>query len=89
MREVTFTVELKDQGRPVTDASLFVDLAMPGMFMGSNRIHLSHQKDGVYEGQGIIIRCPSGKKIWQAEVSIMRKSANIALSHMSYIFEVH
>lgn len=89
MREVTFTVVLKDQGRAVTNAGISVDLAMPGMYMGTNRIPLSHQKDGIYEGKGIIIRCPSGKKSWQANVLIRRNNAKAALSPLSYVFEVH
>lgn len=48
----------------------YIDLGMPGMKMGPNRVLLRWQGNGVYEGTGIIVRCPSGKKIWKASVTI-------------------
>lgn len=85
MREVTFTVTVQDGGRPVTDALLSVGLTMPGMYMGKNVVRLAHRGNGVYEGNGVIIRCPSGKKMWKASVSLQRGGA---VKTASYIFEV-
>lgn len=85
MRELTFTVTVKDQGKPVTDASILINLSMPGMFMGKNIVRLAHRADGVYDGTGVIIRCPSGGKIWQASVAIERGGKKTIAN---YVFEV-
>lgn len=47
-----------------------IDLGMPGMDMGPNRVDLRPVKDSVYEGQGVIVRCPSGRRTWKAVVTL-------------------
>jgi len=85
MRELTFTVLISDQGRPITDAFVTIALTMPSMFMGKNIIMLAHSKDGIYEGKGVIVRCPSGEKIWKATVTLKRDGGTAAAN---YVFEV-
>ncbi|MBI5665581.1 MAG: FixH family protein [Nitrospirae bacterium] len=85
MNELVFSVTVTENGSPVTDASVNVDLTMPGMFMGINRPVLKHIKDGRYEGQGILPKCPHGGKKWMAEVTITRHNRT---SSVSYPFEV-
>jgi hypothetical protein len=48
----------------------YIDLGMPGMKMGPNQVFMKTIGAGVYEGVGIIVRCPSGKKIWKAAVAL-------------------
>jgi len=45
-----------------------IDLGMPGMDMGPNRVELRAVKDNLYEGEGVIVRCPSGRRTWKAVV---------------------
>ncbi|HUI67633.1 MAG TPA: FixH family protein [Nitrospirota bacterium] len=85
MSELTFIVNLTRGGLPISDASVVLDLSMPGMFMGRNRPVLKHVYDGRYEGKGIITMCPSGKKAWQAEVTVMHAGKT---SVASFVFEV-
>ena len=85
MRRLRFRTTLSNKGTPITDASVSITLSMPGMFMGQNVIRLVPIHDGIYEGNGVIIRCPSGKKIWQALVNIRRAGRESAVS---YLFEV-
>ena len=66
MREVEFTVTLPGYAGT---ASPSVDLSMTGMEMGRNRVDLSRGTDGRYRGTGVIVRCPSGKRDWEATVS--------------------
>lgn len=73
MKDLVFNVTLTDGKGPVTDASVIVDLTMPGMFMGTNRPVLVHREKGKYEGRGVIQTCPHGGKTWRAEVSITRQ----------------
>lgn len=73
MRELRFSVRLAEGGRPVERAMITVDLTMPGMQMGEHVVPLSALGDGRYAGTSVIIRCPSGKKLWNAGVSIHRK----------------
>jgi hypothetical protein len=85
MTESTFVVIVIRNGKPVTDASVHLDLSMPHMFMGKNQPILKHIKDGRYEGKGIITRCASGSKTWQADVAI-RADGKTAVA--AFVFEV-
>jgi hypothetical protein len=67
MQELTFTVTLSG-AEPSADP--YIGLGMPGMHMGPNRVHLKRRANGRYEGKGIIVRCPSGRRTWQATVTI-------------------
>jgi hypothetical protein len=68
-RDLTFRVEARLAGRPVLDETVAVDLRMPGMAMGTNRVLLSPRGEGRYEGAGVIVRCPSGGRGWEAAVT--------------------
>ena len=52
------------------NAAPYIDLGMPGMNMGPNRVELRRVKDNVFEGQGVIVRCPSGRRTWIATVTL-------------------
>lgn len=85
MSELRFIVTVKKKDHPVTDASVTLDLSMPGMYMGKNRPVLKHVNRGTYQGTGIITRCTTGKKTWQAKITVGRGDpATIA----RYQFEV-
>lgn len=85
MSELQFTVKIKRNHTPVTDASVSLDLSMPGMYMGKNRPVLMHRGGGIYQGTGIITRCLSGQRTWQAQITVGRAdSETVAL----YQFEV-
>jgi len=49
---------------------VIVVLSMPGMFMGENTVRLGSAGERLWKGKGVIVRCPSGGKIWQAMVSV-------------------
>jgi hypothetical protein len=51
-------------------SSPVIDLDMPGMRMGRNQVTLKATGEGAYEGTGIIVRCPSGRRVWRATVII-------------------
>jgi hypothetical protein len=67
MADLTFRITLTGK-QPA--GSPYIDLGMPGMKMGPNRVPLKSLGNGVYEGAGIIVRCPSGKKVWKATVTL-------------------
>ncbi len=67
MKDLKFRVTVSG-GKPVRAA--YIDLGMPGMDMGPNRVELRPVKDNVYEGQGVIVRCPSGRRTWKATVTL-------------------
>ena len=67
MREVDFTVSFPGTAGK---ASPYVDLSMPGMEMGRNRVDLSCGDDGGYRGTGVFVRCPSGRRDWEATVTV-------------------
>jgi hypothetical protein len=67
MKDLKFQVTLT--GEKKTGAPC-IDLGMPGMDMGPNRVELKRLKDDVFEGQGVIVRCPSGRRTWKATVTL-------------------
>ena len=86
MRELAFSVMVRDKSKPVTDASVTADLTMPDMVMGRNTVMLQNMGNGRYEGKGVIVRCPTGKKVWKATVAVRRggKTAKVP-----FLIEVH
>ena len=66
MREVDFTVSLAGYAG---EAAPYIDLSMAGMEMGRNRVDLSRGADGLYRGTGVFVRCPSGRRDWEATVT--------------------
>ena len=66
MRDVDFTVSLPGYAGK---APPHVDLSMAGMEMGRNRVDLSRGADGRYRGTGVFVRCPSGRRVWEATVT--------------------
>ena len=72
LSELRFKVTVRRNNVPVTDAAIALDLSMPGMFMGKNRPVLKSVGQGIYEGTGIIPRCASGQRTWQAEITVGR-----------------
>ena len=79
MKDLKFQVILSGE-KPTTNP--YIDLGMPGMNMGPNRIELRPVKDNVYEGQGIIVRCPSGRRTWIATVTLPE------VGKVEFIFDV-
>ena len=67
MQDLTFRVSVS--GGAISQTP-YIDLGMPGMHMGPNRVDLKPSAAMSYEGQGVIVRCPSGKRIWRATVTL-------------------
>ena len=85
MAELIFAVTVSKDGRPVSGAKVALDLTMPGMHMGENRPRLSPGKGGRYAGKGVIVRCPSGRKVWKAQITVTSKHDD---ETASFLFEV-
>ncbi|MFO7752674.1 MAG: hypothetical protein R6V41_06105 [Desulfobacteraceae bacterium] len=79
MDSLTFRVKL--EGIEIEKAP-FIDLGMPGMNMGPNRVDMEQYQPGAFEGTGVIVRCPSGKTIWRAYVNLPEKGT------VDFIFDV-
>ena len=79
MTDLKFTITL-DGKQGVSEP--FIDLGMPGMKMGPNRVLLKSNGKGVYSGTGTIVRCPSGKRIWKATVTVP------SMGSVEFIFDV-
>jgi hypothetical protein len=69
MQDLSFRVTLNGKLPPNTKPP-YIDLGMPGMNMGPNRVQLKSAGNATYEGRGVIVRCPSGRRTWQATVTI-------------------
>ena len=51
-----------------------VSFTMPGMEMGRNEVALAPGPDG-FAGMAVLVRCPSGRKQWTADVAVSRSGA--------------
>jgi hypothetical protein len=80
MRDLTFRVTVADHGK--LSASPYIDLNMPAMDMGANRVLLNDLGEGVFEGQGVIVRCRSGRKTWRARITLPD------MGRVDFIFDV-
>jgi hypothetical protein len=80
MQELTFKVSV--EGAADSLKPPYIDLNMPAMDMGRNRVLLTHQGRGVFQGQGVIVRCRSGRRTWQAKTTFP------GLGSASFIFDV-
>ena len=67
MQDLVFRISLAGEA---PDRTPVIDLGMPAMEMGPNRVILNKISRKVYEGKGVIVRCPSGHRTWQATVTI-------------------
>ena len=83
MTDLVFRVTLSGN-LPDNLSPPYIDLGMPGMNMGPNRVILKSTGTGVYEGRGIIVRCPSGKKIWRATLIIPETGQAEFIFHVIY-----
>lgn len=79
MKDLTFRVTISGE-QPFS--SPHIDLGMPGMKMGPNRVVLKGVGDGTYEGTGVIVRCSSGRRTWKATVTLPD------LGEVIFIFDV-
>ncbi len=85
MSDLNFIVALQENDKAVSNASVPLNLSMPGMYMGTNAPVMKPTGNGRYEGTGTITRCMSRKKTWQADITIHRGDA---LQSASFVFEV-
>jgi len=89
MRRLSFRINLKEGTTPVTDEDVTVELSMPGMYMPENRVRLIHTGEGGYEGEGVIVRCPAGKRLRKTRAVLGRASADSGTPQAaSFIFRV-
>ena len=79
MKDLRFTLTV---GRGKLPSNPHIDLGMPGMNMGPNRVLLKPVGSNTYEGQGIIVRCPSGRRTWNATVTLPQ------VGKVEFIFDV-
>lgn len=85
LKEIEATVRLVRDGAPLAGAEVTVELSMPGMFMGDNRIATKAGPDGRYSGKGVLLRCASGRRDWAAEVVIRIPGAPEARARFPFL----
>lgn len=73
-REVVFRLRVEEAGRPLAGGAAALDLAMPGMNHGPNRVDLRERAPGVYEGTGILVMAGP----WQATADLRHRGGRVA-----------
>ena len=69
MKDLVFTVTLSGSNESPQPPP-YIDLSMPDMDMGPNRVKMKPVGENVYEGKGVIVKCPSGHRVWRATVTV-------------------
>jgi len=72
MKALAVRAEVREAGPPAGRAEVSASFSMPGMEMGENRTALAPVAPGRWEGTAVLVRCPSGKREWVADVAVMR-----------------
>jgi len=89
LADLEITVSVWRGAVPVADRIAEVSFSMPGMYMGDNRTRLAVVGGGVYRGKGLLVRCPSGTRVWAAEVALTpRQPATAAPVTATFTFEL-
>ncbi|WP_232209717.1 hypothetical protein [Chlorobium ferrooxidans] len=80
MQELSFSVTIAPCD--ALPEKLLLDLSMPGMMMGKNQVTLARTAGCTYRGKGVIVRCMSGRTLWQATL------LSATLDNPAFIFNV-
>ena len=83
MREFDVRVELKESPPPDSRSRgpsdgptrVRVSFAMPGMYMGENRVELAPAGPGRFLGKAVLVRCSAGRTDWIADVEVVAPGA--------------
>ena len=67
LQDLLFKVTLSG---PESAEAVHIDLGMPAMKMGPNRVMLKSTGPGKFEGRGVIVKCKSGRRTWFAIVTV-------------------
>ena len=78
MTDLNFTVTISSGE---ISENPYIDLGMPGMNMGPNRVLLKEIGQGMYKGVGVIVRCKSGRRTWKATITIPN------IGSVEYVFD--
>jgi FixH len=70
MADLELTVSVEPASAAPGGSGARLDLSMPGMYMGENRLALAPIGGGRFRGRGVIVRCPSGGRTWSAEARV-------------------
>lgn len=81
MAELAVSVDVR--GAPGA-TSVDVSFEMPGMDMGPNVSRLAPAEGGRFGGKGVLVRCPSGRRDWTAEVRVSRAGAPAARARFPF-----
>ena len=66
MKNLTFSMTVTPCDK--LPQTLLLDLSMPEMPMGKNQVTLVRKSGCIFEGKGIIVRCMSGRTLWQVTI---------------------
>ena len=80
MEDLTFKVDIDP--KPALAKAPLIRLNMPAMDMGKNQVKMKMHPSGRYEGNGVIMRCRSGRRTWKATVDVPE------IGSVDFIFDV-
>jgi hypothetical protein len=87
MSKLRFVATASRAGLPVDGLEVSLNLAMPEMFMGTNRVALAAEGNGQYVGEGTVVNCPSGGKRWHAELAAAADGGAPALAGFDFLVD--
>lgn len=61
-----------------------IELGMPGMNMGPNKVLMRAIQKDVFIGKGVIVKCSSPKRVWKATVTVPGLGKTDFIFHVIY-----
>ncbi len=73
MHELAVAADVRAGGPPLAATEVHVSFAMKGMQMGDNTTALAPAGDGRLAGKAVLVRCPSGRRDWTADLTVKQQ----------------
>lgn len=88
MADLEFTASVVPASAAPAGSAARLELSMPGMYMGESRVALAPDGEGRFRGRGVVVRCPSGRRTWSAEVRVEPGASGAAPLRAVFTFDV-
>ncbi len=81
MKDIEFTLQLKPE---IPEAHIMLDLTMPAMYMGENKVEMKEISSGVFKAKSVFAECTTDDRLWNIEVMIHLKNGDMIHKNIQF-----